>query len=88
MIQARGTIRNKLGLHARTAVTIVNAISRFDSEVYFVKDDMRVSAKSILGVMMLEAGPGCELILEADGSDEQEAMHVLLDLFDARFGEE
>ncbi|MBI2943420.1 MAG: HPr family phosphocarrier protein [Candidatus Wallbacteria bacterium] len=88
MIQAKGRVTNKLGLHARTAVTIVNALSRFKSEVYFAKDDMRVSAKSILGVMMLEASQGTELVLECEGEDEEDAMKAILDLFENRFGED
>ena len=88
MIQAKGRVNNRLGLHARTAVTIVNAISRFESEVYFTKDDMKISAKSILGVMMLEASQGTELGLECEGEDEEDAMKVLLDLFANKFGEE
>jgi phosphocarrier protein len=88
MISAKGLVQNKLGIHARTAVTIVNTVSRFRAEVFFLKDDMKVSAKSILGVMMLEAGPGCELMLEADGTDEEQAMQALLALFETRFGED
>ncbi len=88
MVSAKGLVRNKLGVHARTAVTIVNTVSRFRSEVYFLKDDMKVSAKSILGVMMLEAGPGSELTLEAEGTDEEQAMQALLALFEAKFGED
>ncbi len=88
MIRAVAVIQNSLGLHARTAVTIANAVSDFDSEVYLSKGNQTASAKSILSLMMLEAGPGTELLLQAEGADEREAMTVMLTLFANNFGED
>ena len=72
MISQQVTIVNKLGLHARAASKLVNQASRYESEVFIGKDGNRVNAKSIMGVMMLAASKGTEILLEADGSDDGE----------------
>ena len=88
MRKATATVLNKFGLHARAAVTIVNEASRFESEIFFVKGDDRINAKSVLGLMILEATQGTSIDIEVDGPDENEALSAILDLFDARFHEE
>ena len=87
MIKQNITIINKLGLHARAASKLVNCASGFASEVFLVRNDNRVNAKSIMGVMMLAASKGVELELEIDGSDEQACQQALVDLIESRFGE-
>ena len=82
------TIVNKLGLHARAAAKFVSAASRFESEIYLIKGDQKVNGKSIMSVMMLAAGRGAELVLQAAGGDEEEAVAQLAALVSARFGED
>jgi phosphocarrier protein HPr len=87
MISQNISIINKLGLHARAASKLVNCASQFESDVFISRDGNRVNAKSIMGVMMLAASKGVELLLEVDGSDEQECQQALVDLINNRFGE-
>ena len=88
MISRSFTIRNKLGLHARPSAQITQTASRFQSEVFIAKDDRRVNAKSIMGVMMLAAGAGTVVTVEATGTDEEQAMQALGQLIDSGFGEQ
>jgi len=88
MIAENITIINKLGLHARAASKLVNCASQFESEVFLVRKDNRVNAKSIMGVMMLAASRGVELGLEIEGGDEQSCRDALVDLINDRFGED
>ncbi len=87
MISQNISIINKLGLHARAASKLVNCASQFESDVFISRDGNRVNAKSIMGVMMLAASKGVELLLEVDGNDEQECQQALVDLINNRFGE-
>ena len=88
MRKATATVENKYGLHARAAVTIVNEASKYASEIFFVKGDDRINAKSILGVMVLEAVKGTEIDIEVDGPDEDQAIDAILGLFRDKFYEE
>ena len=88
MIAENITIINKLGLHARAASKLVNCASQFESEVFLVRKDNRVNAKSIMGVMMPAASRGVELGLEIEGGDEQSCRDALVELINGRFGEE
>ena len=81
------TIKNKLGLHARAAARFVQAASEYDCDITLSLDGKTVSGKSIMGVMMLAAGKGARIEIEADGSDESEAIEVLTGLIRDRFGE-
>jgi phosphotransferase system HPr (HPr) family protein len=81
-------IVNKLGLHARAAAQLVQLASSFSSHIEIEKDSRRVNGKSIMGVMMLAAGKGSEIILYADGEDEQESMDKLEELINNRFNED
>ena len=87
MIQNTTTISNKLGLHARASAKLTKLAGSFPCEVWISKGDRRVNAKSIMGVMMLAAGLGSEVVLEAQGEREQEAMDALLALIHDKFGE-
>lgn len=78
---------NRLGLHARAASKLVQTATAFDAEVWIEREHRRVSAKSIMGVLMLAAPMGTELMLETDGADEQVAMSALEALIADRFGE-
>lgn len=80
-------ISNKLGLHARAAAKLTQLASKFSSEVFISRGAQRVNAKSIMGVMMLAAGKGVTVRLEASGSDADQALAEIQDLFDSKFGE-
>ncbi len=85
MIQQEITISNKLGLHARASVKLTQTASRFQSEVWIGKAGRRVNAKSIMGVMMLAAEKGTQLLLEAEGSDAEAALEALGELLASDF---
>ncbi len=88
MIRKSHPIVNKLGLHARPAAMLVTEAAKFQSEVFFIKDDIRVNGKSIMGVMMLAAEQGSTLTVEVDGPDEKEAMEAIVEVIKSGFGEE
>jgi phosphocarrier protein len=81
-------IKNRLGLHARAAALIVQAVAKFDAEITVTKDDQTVNGKSILGLMMLAAGPGSFIDVTAQGPDAQPALDAIAELIDARFNED
>ena len=87
MIKTNVTISNKLGLHARASAKLTKLASSFPCEIFMSRNDRRVNAKSIMGVMMLAAGLGAEVELETEGAQEQEAMDALLALISDKFGE-
>jgi len=87
MIRTTTTISNKLGLHARASAKLTKLAGSFPCEVWITKGERRVNAKSIMGVMMLAAGLGSEVVLETEGDREQEAMDGLLALIADKFGE-
>jgi phosphocarrier protein HPr len=80
-------IINKLGLHARASSKLTQTASQFSSEIWIEKNGRKVNAKSIMGVMMLAAGKGSVIGLQADGADEVEAIAALKDLINDYFGE-
>lgn len=88
MIEETLTIVNRAGLHTRPAAMLVKLASTFSSDIYLVKDGFHVNAKSIIGVMTLAAECGSKVVLQADGSDEQEASAAIINLFTSGFGEE
>jgi phosphocarrier protein len=82
------TIVNRRGLHARAAARFVKLAATFDAQVSVVKRDSVVSGLSIMGLMMLAAGPGCEVTLAARGRQKSEAVAALAQLIAAKFDEE
>ncbi len=88
MIEKQVQIINKLGLHARAAAKFVTLASTFSSDIYLHKGPQKVNGKSIMGVMMLAASKGTELLLSASGADEQQASEQLDILIQNRFGED
>ena len=82
------TVVNKLGIHARPAAMFVKTASRFACEIFVEKDGERVNGKSIMGLMMLAAGPGCKLTVHAAGQDAQSAMTELEALLQRKFDED
>ena len=87
MIKASITISNKLGLHARASAKLTKLAGTFQSDVFMTRNDRRVNAKSIMGVMMLAAGIGSVVELEVSGADEQVALDALTALINDKFGE-
>jgi phosphocarrier protein HPr len=82
------TICNRRGLHARAAARFVKVADTFDAEIWVIKDDMRVSGSSIMGLMMLAAVAGSDIALEASGPQAAEALDALEALVRDRFQEE
>ena len=87
MISRDFTINNRLGLHARPSAQVTELASRYSAEVWISKNGRRVNAKSIMGVMMLAAGQGSVLTVEADGPDEALAIEAVGHLLVSGFGE-
>ena len=87
-LTADAVITNQLGLHARAAAKLVEAAARFQSTILVKKDGESVDARSILGLMMLNARIGSRLEVSAEGSDAKEAMAAVMALIEAKFGED
>ena len=81
------TISNKLGLHARAAAKLTQLAGKFDSDIFIAREAKRVNAKSIMGVMMLAAGKGVTVRLDASGADAEQALAEIGALFEDKFGE-
>jgi phosphocarrier protein len=87
MISRDFIINNKLGLHARPSAQVTQTAAKFQSEVWIAKNGRRVNAKSIMGVLMLAAGQGSIVTVDAEGPDETEAVEALGALIESGFGE-
>jgi phosphocarrier protein HPr len=81
-------IVNKRGLHARASAKFVKMAATYDAEVRVSKDGTTVDARSIMGLMMLAAGPGCCIDIEAEGAQAGEAVAALAELVEGRFDED
>jgi phosphocarrier protein len=88
MPQLEVEIVNKLGLHARASAKLTQTASQFASEVWLSRNGRRVNAKSIMGVMMLAAGKGSRIGIEAVGEDAEAALAALAGLIKGKFGED
>ena len=80
-------IINKLGLHARASAKLTQLAAKFESDVQVMRNNRKVNAKSIMGVMMLAAGKGSKITVEIDGPDEAAAMDAIAKLVGEYFGE-
>jgi len=87
MLSTTIIVSNKLGLHARASAKLTQLASRFSSDISLSRQGRQVNAKSIMGVMMLAAGLGSEVLLEVNGSDEHAALDAIVALFNDKFGE-
>ena len=81
-------IGNKRGLHARAAAKFVKMVEQFNADVKVAKDDMEVGGSSIMGLLMLGAGVGCDVTIEGEGPDAAEAVAALADLVNRKFDED
>jgi phosphocarrier protein len=87
MLRVEARIVNKLGLHARAAAKLTQLAGGYKSEIWLSRSGRRVNAKSIMGVMMLAAGMGTTVQIEASGDDAEQALRALLELIADKFGE-
>lgn len=88
MKSSRTKIVNRLGLHARPSAMLVERASSFESEIFLERDGLKINAKSIMGVMMLAAEQGAELIIYAEGADEEAAVFGIEEVIASGFDEE
>ena len=88
MIEKKQQIFNKLGLHARAAAKLSHLANMYTSEIYLTYNEDKVNAKSLLGILTLAASVGNEIILQASGEDEKDAVAAISDLFNRKFDEE
>jgi phosphocarrier protein len=86
--RATVTIRNRRGLHARASAKFVKCAEGFNATVRVIRDGQIVGGTSIMGLMMLAAGPGTVIVLEAEGPEGPEAIEALTALIESGFGEE
>lgn len=87
MLQQDIEIINKLGMHARASAKFTQLAAQFISEIWLTRNQRRVNAKSIMGVMMLAAAKGSVIQIEVNGTDEQAAMPALIAMITNKFGE-
>ena len=80
-------IVNPLGIHARPAALIVKTVNNFQSEVFLEKEELKVSGRSVLGIMMLAAPKGSVVLVETDGEDEEDCMSAIEKIFKEGFFE-
>ena len=86
MVEKRVVIKNRLGIHARPATLLVHAAAKFEAEIFLSKGEVRrINGKSIMGIMMLAAEHGSELLIEAEGSDADEAVAQVAALLESDF---
>lgn len=88
MVERKVTVLNKMGLHARPSSKLVQKAATFKSDVHLRRDNQVVNGKSIMGVMMLAAGQGTDLIISASGVDEDQTLAAIVELFEKKFEEE
>ena len=88
MIERELLVTNRLGLHARATARLVQVLSGYRSNATLTAKGREVNAKSIMGVMLLAAGPGTSVLLRVDGADETSAASAVADLFARNFDEE
>ena len=88
MIEKNVIIENRAGIHARPAAMLVQITKNFESNIYFEKGTDRINAKSIMGIITLGAAYGTEIKIIAEGEDEEEAVDILVRLFESKFEEE
>ena len=81
-------VSNKLGIHARPAAMFVKTATRFACDIFVEKDGEKVNGKSIMGLMMLAAGPGSKLTVHAQGHDASQALAEIETLIKRKFDEE
>lgn len=87
MIEQIVIVKNRAGVHTRPAAMIVKLAAQFKSDLFIRDENLRINAKSIIGVMTLAAAQGTQLSIIAEGIDEGDAIAKLVELFESGFGE-
>jgi len=88
MIEENLIIKNKMGLHARPAAVFVEIASQYESDITVSKEGLEVNGKSIMGLLMLAAEKGTEILLKVSGDDEKAALDELKDFLEGKFNED
>lgn len=88
MTEKTVTVSNRAGIHARPSALLVQTTKNFKSNIYIEKNNDRINAKSIMGIITLGASYGTELKIIAEGEDEQAAVEIIVKLFESKFEEE
>ena len=88
MIEKMLTVKNRAGIHARPAAIIAQTANKFESEISIGQEDSLVNAKSIMGVITMAAGYNTVLTVKAEGSDAEDAVNAIYNLFENKFEEE
>jgi len=88
MTEKMVTVTNRAGIHARPSALLVQTTKNFSSNIYIEKNNDRINAKSIMGIITLGASYGTDLKIIADGEDEKEAVDTIIRLFESKFEEE
>jgi phosphocarrier protein len=88
MVEQKVMVTNRAGVHARPAALLVQKVNKFKSTIYIEKEQDRINAKSIMGVITLGAGYGTELTIRAEGEDEVQAVETMVRLFESKFEED
>jgi phosphocarrier protein len=88
MTEQKVTVTNRAGIHARPAALIVQTVKDFKCNIYISRENDKINAKSIMGVITLGASYGVELTISADGEDEAKAVEALAGLFRSKFEED
>jgi phosphocarrier protein len=87
MVSKELQIKNETGIHARPAAVIVEVANRYNADIYFTKDGVRANVKSIMNILFLAVEPGSTLLVEAQGSDEVQALEAINKLFKDNFSD-
>ncbi len=87
-VRRQVTVENRRGLHARAAAKFVKLAGTFDADIHLTRNDLTVSGLSIMGIMMLAAGPGSEITLTATGAQAAQAIDALVALMERKFDED
>ena len=87
MVSSKVTVQNSVGLHARPATFFIQKANEFKSSIWVEKEERRVNAKSLLGVLSLNLVQGAEISIIADGNDDADAVKTLVDLIESNFSE-
>ncbi|PRX32558.1 phosphocarrier protein [Orenia metallireducens] len=88
MLTQKITIQNKTGLHARPASLLIDAANKFNCDLQIIHENREANLKSIISVMSLAIGYGEEIIIKADGKDEELALAKIIEIINNKFGEE
>lgn len=87
MIEEMIVVKNRAGIHTRPAAAIAKLASKYKSDIYFIKDNTKVNAKSVMGIITLGSPYQDRILMQINGEDEQELKEAIVTLFENRFEE-